>query len=243
MIIAQLSDIHLDGSDERLKRFDTVLKWLDALHPDAIIVSGDLVEESHAHGYRIVRERLEKTGVPIYLVPGNVDDHDEMFEVFGERFGWGGKRPFNCSGIVGDSLRVIGLDVTVAGAHHGDAGPVLDWLAAELNVGGPPTLIFQHQHPFMCGIDGKDRNNCRNQEQLSLVIAKAKDVVLGTTCGHVHRAMFTRFAGLPATMAPSVTKANRLKLDGQEPTISDPPGLLVHHVQDTRLVSHVVMVG
>ena len=243
MIVAQLSDIHLDGSDERLRRFDSVLEWLDELHPDAIIVSGDLVEASHAQGYRIVRERLEKIGVPFYVVPGNVDEHDEMFEVFGERLGWTGERPFNCSGIVGDSLRVIGLDVKVAGAHHGDAGPVLDWLAAELNSGGSPALIFQHQHPFFCGIEGKDRNNCRNQEALSLVIGQARDTVLGTTCGHVHRPMFTRFAGLPATMAPSVTKANKLRLDGQEPNISDPPGLLVHHVQDTLLVSHVVMVG
>lgn len=243
MIVAQLSDIHLDGSDERLKRFDSVLRWLDELHPDAIIVSGDLVEAEHSQGYRIVRERLEKTGAPFYVVPGNVDEHDEMFEVFGARLGWTGERPFNCSGIVGDSLRVIGLDVTVAGAHHGDAEPVLEWLAEELNSGGPPALIFQHQHPFFCGIEGKDKNNCRNQEALSLVIGRARDMVLGTTCGHVHRPMFTRFAGLPATMAPSVTRANKLRLDGHEPTISDPPGLLVHHVQDTRLVSHVVMVG
>ena len=55
--------------------------------------------------------------------------------------------------------------------------------------------------------------------------------------------MFTRFAGLPASMAPSVARANRLKLDGKESDISDPPGLLIHHYADQRLVSHVVMVS
>jgi hypothetical protein len=66
---------------------------------------------------------------------------------------------------------------------------------------------------------------------------------MALTCGHVHRPMFTRFAGLPATMAPSVARANRLRLDGKESLISDPPGLLLHHVQESRLVSHVVMVS
>jgi hypothetical protein len=55
--------------------------------------------------------------------------------------------------------------------------------------------------------------------------------------------MFTRFAGRQATMAPSVTLANRLRLDGKESAIVDPPGLLLHHYVDGRLVTHVVMVG
>ena len=41
---------------------------------------------------------------------------------FGDRFGWTEERPLNVSArLGGDALRVIGLDVTVAGAHHGDA--------------------------------------------------------------------------------------------------------------------------
>lgn len=243
MIVAQLSDIHADGSEAPLARLDAVLAWLKPLQPDAIIVSGDLVEFHHAEGYVEVRQRLEATGAQYYVVPGNVDEHADMRRVFGHRFNWPETGSLNCSAVVGGELRVIGLDVTVAGAHHGDAGPILDWLRDELNSGGPPALIFQHQHPFFCGIDGKDRNNCRNQDALSLVIGQARDVVVGVTCGHVHRPMFTRFAGLPASMAPSVARANRLRLDGKEPSISDPPGLLLHHWADGRLVSHVVMVS
>lgn len=244
MIIAQLSDIHADGSRERLERLDAVLRWLRPMRPDAIIVSGDLAEADHAQSYRAVRERLDTTGSPFYLVPGNVDQHDDMRREFGERFGWPeGQRALNCSGRVGTALRVIGLDVTVEGAHHGDAEPVLDWLAGELDAGGPPALIFQHQHPFRCGIDGKDQNMCRGGEALARVIAGARDTVIGLSCGHVHRPMFTRFAERPATMCQSVTRANRLRLDGKDPEISDPPGLLLHHWQDDRLVSHVVMVA
>ncbi|MGV8831845.1 MAG: metallophosphoesterase [Devosia sp.] len=243
MIVAQLSDIHADGSADAMVRLDRVLAWLKPMRPDAIIVSGDLAEYEHAQSYWAVAERLDTTGSPFYVVPGNVDDHHEMGKVFGVQMGWGNSRPFNCVGVVDDRVRVIGLDVTVAGAHHGEAAPVLDWLAAVLETDGPPALIFQHQHPFLCGIDGKDRNICRGGDGLAQVIMAAGDRVIGLTCGHVHRPMFTRFAERPATMAPSVARANRLRLDGKDPDISDPPGLLLHHIQDGRLVSHVVMVG
>ena len=44
MIVAQLSDIHADGSSAALDRLDRVLAWLKTIAPDAIIVSGDLAE-------------------------------------------------------------------------------------------------------------------------------------------------------------------------------------------------------
>ena len=243
MIVAQLSDIHADGSSAALDRLDRVLAWLKTIAPDAIIVSGDLAEYDHDASYHAIHTRLAATGSPYFVVPGNVDDHHALYHTFGQQMGWGGARPFNSVGLVGNGLRVIGLDVTVAGAHHGDAAPVLDWLEEELNSGGPPALIFQHQHPFLCGIDGKDHNICRNGDRLAGVINQAKDQVLGLTCGHVHRPMFTRFAGLPATMSPSVARANRLKLDGREPAVSDPPGMMLHHWHADALVSHVVMVS
>ena len=243
MIVAQLSDIHADGSGERLARLDTVLNWLKQIPADAIIVSGDLAEHEHGESYSAIANRLERTGSPFYVVPGNVDDHHEMARVFGVQTGLRAQRPLNCVGQIGDQLQVIGLDVTVAGAHHGDAAPVLDWLSNALDADGPPALIFQHQHPFPCGIDGKDHNICHNGDRLAEVIVGARTPVLGLTCGHVHRPMFTRFAERPATMAPSVTRANRLVLDGKKPAISDPPGLLLHHLRDGRLVTHVVMVS
>lgn len=242
MIVAQLSDIHADGSEGPLERLDKVLRWLRPMQPDAIIVSGDLAELEHRRSYGEVRDRLEATEAPFYVVPGNVDDHHEMRVAFGSRFEWPDEDHLNCTARVGPGLRVIGLDVTVAGAHHGDAVPVLEWLAEELNTGGPPVLVFQHQHPFLCGIGGKDRNICRGGEELAQVIDEARDPVVALTCGHVHRPMFTRFAGRPATMCPSVARANRLRLDGKDPEISDPPGLLLHHFEDDRLVTHVVMV-
>lgn len=243
MIIAQLSDIHADGSKERLDRLDDVLGWLRPMRPDAIIVSGDLAEEDFGESYRAILKRLRDMDTLFRVVPGNVDDHERLADVFGPDMGWTATRPLHSVGVVGGALKLIGLDVTVAGHHHGDATPALDWLAAELERDGLPVLVFQHQHPFLCGIDGKDQNRCRGAEGLGTVLAGAGGRVLGITCGHVHRPMFARLGNIPASMAPSVTRANRLSLDGKASDIVDPPGLLLHHVQDGRLVSHVVMVG
>jgi 3',5'-cyclic-AMP phosphodiesterase len=241
MIVAQLSDIHADGSSGRLERLEKVLGWLRPMQPDAIVVSGDLAEAQFERSYQAVRTRLESVGCPFFVVPGNVDDHGQMREAFGDRFGWNRDRPLNVVGRL-EGLRVIGLDVTVEDAHHGDAAPVLEWLGHELGSDATPTLIFQHQHPFPCGIDNKDRNICFGGDELSEVIEGAGGAVVGLTCGHVHRPLFTTFAGRQATMGPSVTRANRLRLDGHESDIVDPPGLMLHHFGDSRLVSHVVMV-
>lgn len=238
MLVAHLSDIHIDGTSS-LARFDQVLRWVAELRPDAVAVSGDLANNTYPANYALVKARLDALGAPVLVVPGNVDSREAMREVFGGSE----DGPLNRSVNVGDTLRLIGLDVIVPGAVHGDATPVLGWLEAELNSGGPPALIFLHQHPFDCGMDQYETIDCRNKEGLAAVIEGAHDTVLGIGCGHLHRPMFTRFAGVPAVLAPPVAKAGGLAAEGRKMPATDPPGLLVHHIKDGNLVTHVISVG
>src|SRR5690606_10363706 len=154
VIVAQLSDIHADGSQPPLVRLDRVLAWLKPLKPDAIIISGDLAEADHAESYGRIADRLAVLGASFFVVPGNVDEDGALLATFGGRMGWTTPRPLSVAGEAGP-LRLLGLDVTVSGAHHGDAAPVLTWLEEQLSADERPALIFQHQHPFPCGIDGK----------------------------------------------------------------------------------------
>ncbi len=171
MLVAQLSDIHLDGASS-LERFDRVLRWVAELRPDAVAVSGDLANNSHVANYTLLKARLGALAAPVLVVPGNVDSRDAMHEVFGGP----ADGPLNRAVAVGD-VRLIGLDVIVPGAAHGDATPVLGWLEAELNSGGAPALIFLHQHPFDCGMDEYETIDCRNKEGLAAVIEAARDTV------------------------------------------------------------------
>ena len=242
MIIAQISDIHANGGEDALIRFDRVLEWLKPMQVNAVIVSGDLVEDDSAQSYAAVRERLEGAGAPFFVVPGNADDVPAMRKAFVDRFGWSDADRLNVVGDLG-ALRVIGLDVTVPMVGHGEAGPVLDWLKAELAKSDTPTLVFLHQHPFRCGVDGLDRNMCRDADALAAVIEQAGETVIGITCGHVHRPVITRFAGRQATICPPVTRPNWFKLDGKQSEVADRPGLMIHHYADGPLISHVVSVG
>ncbi|KQW77211.1 hypothetical protein ASC89_18600 [Devosia sp. Root413D1] len=237
MLIAQLSDIHLDGVSS-LQRLDRVLQWVAELRPDGVAVSGDLANNTHAANYAVLKTRLEALGAPVLVVPGNVDSREAMREVFGGP----GEGPLNRVVQVGD-VRLIGLDVIVPGAAHGDAAPVLGWLEAELNSGGAPALIFLHQHPFDCGMDQYETIDCRNKEGLAAVLEAAGDTVLGISCGHLHRPMFTRFAGVPATLAPAIAPMGGLAAEGRKMPATDPPGLLVHHLKGNNLVTHVISVG
>ena len=236
MLIAQLSDIHLDGVSS-LQRLDRVLGWVAELRPDAMAVSGDLANNSHAANYAVLKARLEVLGAPLLVVPGNVDSREAMREVFG-----GPDGPLNRVVEVG-GIRLIGLDVIVPGAAHGDAAPVLGWLETQLNSRGAPALLLLHQHPFDCGMDQYETIDCRNKEGLAAVIEAAGDRVLGISCGHLHRPMFTRFAGVPATLAPAIAPMGGLAADGRKLPATDPPGLLVHHVKGGNLVTHVISVS
>lgn len=242
MIVAQLSDIHANGSADAVARLDRVLSWLGPLRPDAVIVSGDLVEDDTAESYGEVRRRLASAGAPFFVVPGNADDVPTMRNAFRDLYGWSDSDRLNISGRVGD-LRLIGLDVTVTMAGYGEAAPVLDWLQAELHSSEVPTLIFLHQHPFLCGVDQLDRNMCRDADGLESVIRGAGDRVLAVTCGHVHRPVTTSFAGLPATICPPVTLPNWFKLDNKQAHLPDQPGLMIHHIAEGKLISHMVSVG
>lgn len=237
MLIAQLSDIHLDGVTS-LQRLDRVLQWVAELRPDAVVVSGDLANNSHVANYAVLKARLEALGAPLLVVPGNVDSREAMREVFGGPEAG----PLNRVVEIGE-IRLIGLDVIVPGAAHGDAAPVLGWLERQLNSGGAPAMIFLHQHPFDCGMDQYETIDCRNKEGLAAVVEQAGDPVLGISCGHLHRPMFTRFAEVPATLAPAVAPMGGLAADGRRMPATDPPGLLVHHLKGDNLVTHVISVG
>lgn len=214
-----------------------MLRWVAELRPDAVTVSGDLANNSYAANYAVLKARLEALGAPLLVVPGNVDSREAMREAFG-----GPDGPLNRVVEVG-GVRLIGLDVMVPGAAHGDATPVLGWLDTTLNAGGAPALIFLHQHPFDCGMDQYETIDCRNKEGLAAVIEAARDTVLGISCGHLHRPMFSRFAGVPATLAPSIAPMGGLAAEGRKMPATDPPGLLVHHLKGGNLVTHVISVG
>lgn len=64
MLIAQISDIHASFENDHLQRFEQVLRWLANLHPDIVVLTGDLTEGGWREGYKEIAERLERQDYP-----------------------------------------------------------------------------------------------------------------------------------------------------------------------------------
>lgn len=243
MLIAQISDIHARADSPSVTALRRAIDWLAGRRPEALVVSGDLAGKSHPEGYRMVQDALAQASYPVFMVPGNVDDRAAMRASFPEHDYWPANGPMNFVRRL-NGARIIGLDVTVPGESYGDAGPVADWLHAQLEIGGPPAMIFMHQNAFRTGIPEMDRNMCRNAEQLVDAMAGEESSVLAVCCGHGHRAIYTQLGRIPAMMCPSLTRAGRLLMAGrEEPEVTDPPGLMLHELTANGLVSHVVSLG
>lgn len=256
MLIAHLSDPHLrpegvlyQGLVDSNAMFSDALETLARLdpRPDLVIVGGDLVDEGTPAEYALARRALAGIGLPVLAIPGN---HDER-EAF--RAGLSGMMPLAASGPLHFDtgkrwpVRILGMDVTVPRAHHGDFSPAVEaWLEERLaEHDGRPTAILMHQPPASIGVRFIDAYDCRNGGRLAALLARHGHVER-VLCGHVHRFVQMRFGGTLLTAAPSTATAIALRLaeDAEPASFVEPPAFLLHHWRaDAGLLTHLVPVG
>lgn len=241
MRIAQISDAHLrpegvllQGVADTADALRRAVAAINALGVDAVVFTGDLADEGLEAEYRLGRTVLAGLDAPLLALAGNHDDPVRFRAAFG------------ASDWVVDAgpLRLIGFDVTVAGAHHGMAGPArLEWLAAAIG-SDRPVLVFQHQPPFESGITALDAYRCFGDAGLGALLARHGQVQ-GLFCGHVHRFMQRRFGGTVAMTAPSLSPAIMLRLDAGAAGAScgEPAGFLLHDWRAGALLTHFVPLG
>jgi Icc protein len=254
MLIAHLSDPHLCPPGQLYQSvLDTTLRFAEALAqaasfaPDLLILSGDLTEHGDPASYALARDLLAPFPSPILAIPGNHDDRD------GFRAGLSGLQnliPLPTSGplhaVAEGPVRVIGLDVTVSGDHHGLVTPDhTDWLHATLSASpDTPTLLLMHQPPFATGINSVDAYRCYGEDRLVQALTTHPQVIR-LLAGHVHRFTLTSFADRPALTAPATATSIALRLaPGADPaSFTEPSAFLLHHWEDGQLTSHLQPVG
>ncbi|WP_309665276.1 phosphodiesterase [Tabrizicola sp.] len=251
MLIAHLSDPHVcppgtlyQGLLDSNARFAAAVDQVRALDPDLVILTGDIAEHGDPAEYALASQILSRLTAPLLAIPGNHDDRAAF------RAGLSGLIPTTRNGplhcIAEGAIRVIGLDVTVSGQHHGqiDASHA-EWLDTTLAaVPDTPTLLMLHQPPFATGIGFIDTYRCFGEDRLADVLHRHPQV-LRLLCGHVHRFILTEFAGRPALTAPTTATSLALRLTpGAMPaSYTEPPAMLIHLWRDGALVSHLQPLG
>jgi CBS domain-containing protein len=98
-------------------------------------------------------------------------------------------------------LRVIALDTSVPGYHHGElTSDQQEWLRAELATPAPHgTLLAMHHPPIPTPIELMGLIELEDQAGLAGVITGSD--VRGILAGHLHYSTFSTFSGVPVSVA------------------------------------------
>ncbi len=205
MKIIHLTDTHLMppgrtlyGLDPRA-RLRACLADIAAHHrqADLCVITGDLAHAGQGEAYAVLRECLEGFPLPVRLLLGNHDDRPAFVDAFPEA-------PRDPAGFVQSSLdsalgRFLFLDTLLAGSHGGAyCRARRDWLARMLEeIPDSPVLLFMHHAPVLFGLPGMDALKLRDLEAFRATLAPHKARIRHIFFGHVHRAVFGTWQGLP----------------------------------------------
>ncbi|MES2094020.1 MAG: phosphodiesterase [Actinomycetota bacterium] len=210
--IVHLSDTHFVAggaglyggsvdSETHLRQLFTELDASGAC-PEAIILTGDLADVGDPAAYEELRAIVEpaalRYGAQVIWVMGNHDQRGAFREALlgqhptsdpVDRVHWVG------------GLRIIALDSTVPGHHHGEVtGAQLDWLAEELSCPAPHgTILAMHHPPIPSVLDLAVLVELREQAGLAEVLQGSD--VRSIIAGHLHYSTNSTFAGIPVSVA------------------------------------------
>lgn len=256
MLIAHLSDPHVRPEGELYQgvvdsnaQFAAAIAHVNALdpRPALVLLSGDLVDHGHAGEYAMLARLLADLAIPVLAIPGNHDERNAFRTAFAGQSWLPASGPINYAvGTLGP-VRIVTLDVTLRGLHHGAVSEEgAAWLERVLSEEpARPTIVMMHQPPFDTGIPYMDPYSCREGQRLAAVVARHPQVER-ILCGHVHRVMQIRFGGSTLCTAPSTTTAIALQLrpDAAPASHIEPPAMLLHHWREgTGLITHFVPIG
>jgi 3',5'-cyclic AMP phosphodiesterase CpdA len=254
MLLAQISDLHVttpgaptDGLYRTPEHLARAVAHLIALprRPDAVVVTGDLVERGDPEEYERLVDLLWPLPMPVYVIPGNHDRRETLACAFADR-GYLPRSGFLQYTIDEHPLRLVALDTHVPGKAHGElCADRLAWVDARLRERpDQPTVVMLHHPPFRTGLPAMDAMGLRGGDELAAIVARHPQVerVIG---GHLHRTIVRRFAGTVASTCPGTAHQIALDLEPEQrlATILEPPACALHLWTGGALVSHTSVIG
>ncbi len=255
-VVAHLSDPHLLAGGmlqyglvdpeaglrlalERVGRIDPA--------PQVLVFTGDLADKAQPAAYARLRELVEPVaaglGARVVWTMGN---HDER-----ARYAAGlydvpeGSRESTTPQdrvLEVDGLRVVALDTSVPGYHHGELAPSqLAWLAEVLATPAPSGTVLALHHPPMPVpmLRAAEVIELADQEALAAVVAGTDvRVILG---GHLHLTTWSTFAGVPVSVASATCYTSDPAPDGRFVSgVDGHQALTMLHLYDDRVVHTLV---
>ena len=204
MEIVQLSDIHV-GSQFREDVFEKVIKEVNSLKPDSVIITGDLTNEGLKEQYEKCKTLVSEINVDkIIAISGNHDYRNTGYLHFKKYF------PFQTINELSDDVILVTLGTARPDRDEGEVGYRQTlWLERTMKkYQDKTTILAMHHHLIGIPDTGSDR----------LTIIDAGDVLRATLdsgvnlvlCGHKHRPWLWDFNNLLIANAGS-TSSERVR--------------------------------
>ena len=212
--IAHLSDPHLIaggalhyGVIDNVANLRRALDRLAAVRPtpQALVLTGDLADRAEPEAYATLRSIVEPAAAEMgAIVVWTMGNHDERAPFASDLYD-SDDDGFQDRVHEVDGLRIVALDTSVPGYHHGALRPEqLAWLADVLATPAQHgTLLAMHHPPLpLPMLRAAELIELHDQQLLADVIAGTD--VRGILAGHLHFSTWSTFAGVPV----SVTSAS-----------------------------------
>ncbi|MFT4085543.1 MAG: metallophosphoesterase [Gordonia sp. (in: high G+C Gram-positive bacteria)] len=243
-VVAQLSDLHFNGTREHRARVMAALDYLvgtcgGSRNIDALLVTGDLADDGLPEEYREAATTLV-TDIPTLTILGNHDDRGAYSQV---HTGRRSTSPVNRALQLDDgssSLLLLALDSSIPGRNDGYLGDeTLRWAREQIaHARDTDVLLAFHHPPTTIGMPFMDERRMFDTEGLESLMADFPNV-LGVACGHAHSSAATVFCGRPLIVAPGVSSTLSLPFEGEDFLNEvQGPGVALHLIDDHRMTTH-----
>ncbi|MGC0328882.1 Icc protein [Streptomyces sp. SAI-170] len=245
LVLAHISDLHLDGTPRARERAERVRDRLWRLpgRVDALLVTGDIADHAEEAEYeeaaRVLGLRDGDAPFPVLTCPGNHDSRAPYRKaLLGE--------PASDGPV--DSVRVfpggavLMCDSSIPGQDDGALEEeTYDWIERTLDGLDPelPALLAFHHPPVALHHPLPDSYQLGDPGRLAALLERRPQIA-GLITGHAHTPAATLFAGRPLVVGPGVTWTLNLPWEDEQVADRDAPVGLAFHILDDagRLTSH-----
>ena len=199
MIIVQLSDLHV-GSQFQPEVFELVVKEINELNPDVIVITGDLTNEGLMKEYEQCKSLLTKFNTKkIITVSGNHDYRNTGYLLFKKFF------PFEIVNELSDDVVLVTVGTARPDRNNGEVGYRQNlWLERTMKkYKDKVKIVAMHHHLIAIPDTGSDQLTVVDAgDVLRTILDTQVDVVL---CGHKHRPWAWNFEKLTVVNAGTAT--------------------------------------
>ena len=180
MKIVHLSDLHIGGSNFVSEWGDRVIKMVNSIDPQILVITGDLTSNGYVDEYEKASKFLDRFVIKnMLVVPGNHDAGNMGYEIFEEIF----KTRFPY--FKNDKVLILGIDSSEPDIDDGHIGREnYAFIREKLSVDNKIKILAMHHHLIPIPGTGREKNILVDAgEVLKLCIELKVDFVLS---GHKH---------------------------------------------------------